>query len=60
MKINKLIFLTSILICVACAPETPSKEEINEALNNQLERIIASENQLWEDLNIDSYQIEVN
>jgi len=50
----------SISICAACAPATPSKAEINEALNNRIESTIASENKLWEDLNIDNYQIEVN
>jgi hypothetical protein len=60
MKTNKLIFFISISICAACAPATPSKEEINEAMNNQIENTIASENKLWESLNIDSYQIEVS
>ena len=50
----------SISICSACARATPSKAEINEALNNQIGSTIASENKLWEDLNIDNYQIEVN
>lgn len=60
MKISKLILLMSISICSACAPATPSKAEINDARNNQIESTIASENKLWEDLNINNYQIEVN
>jgi len=66
MKIGKLILLILMSICSACSSATPSKAEIsanaeiNEARNNRIENTIASENKLWTELSIDSYQIEVN
>ncbi len=56
MRINKLILLAAIALCTACAPATPSKED----LNDQLENTIANESELWTKLNIDNYQITVN
>ncbi|HSM72212.1 MAG TPA: DUF6174 domain-containing protein [Anaerolineales bacterium] len=56
MKIIRLIFLISIALLTACAPATPSKEDIN----NQLEDLITSENALWDSLNIQSYRMKIH
>lgn len=56
MKINQLVCFLLFFACTACAPATPSKED----LNNQLENTIASENELWIKTNIDNYRIKVH
>ena len=56
MKIRKLVFITLFVLCTSCNPATPSKED----LDNELEKKIASEYELWKKLSMDSYQIELD
>ena len=53
MRIKNLILLATALLWSACAPATPSKED----LNDQLEATITRESELWSALKIDSYQL---
>jgi hypothetical protein len=57
MKINKFIFFILIIISTACSPSNLLKE-LQE--NNQLQDTIYREKDIWEELGIDNYQVEVS